>query len=427
MAVWLFQANKEKYNLADEVSSLLDKGDWWKVSQYLDLLKPGDTALFWQSGENAGIYATGELISEPYSAMSEAEPGWRVDVAYNRLITPPILKSGLAADPRFQQLDVLMRGWSKNPFRVEDGQWSALQSLLPTELATSAGYRAETAQISEPMHGDRLYQERARAALPLLVRQAEAGAPIYYSDLATELKMPNPRNLNYVLGSIGQSLEKLSEERGEKIPPINCLVINKNTGLPGEGIGWFLLKKDEFSALPLRRKREIVQAELERIYSYPRWREVLKILSLEPWEKDYAAIVDAASQSFGGSGESPQHIALKTFVSSHPEIVGLSPGSQAGKTEHPLPSGDSLDVSFARKNIWVAAEVKSSISNEADIARGLFQCVKYLAVMEAALIAERRPPNARAVLVLEGCLPLPLVPLKNLLQAEVIEGVHPTA
>jgi len=60
-----------------------------------------------------------------------------------------------------------------------------------------------TAKISAPISGEKLYQERARAALPLLVRQAQAGAPIFYSDLADELGMPNPRNLNYVLGSIG--------------------------------------------------------------------------------------------------------------------------------------------------------------------------------------------------------------------------------
>ncbi len=102
-----------------------------------------------------------------------------------------------------------------------------------------------TAIISEPISGTKAYQVRAREALPLLVRQAEAGAPIFYSDLAEELGMPNPRNLNYVLGSIGQSLELLSKVWKVKVPPIQCLVVNKSTGLPGEGIGWFLVKKEK--------------------------------------------------------------------------------------------------------------------------------------------------------------------------------------
>ena len=88
-----------------------------------------------------------------------------------------------------------------------------------------------TAKISEPISGDKAYQVRARAAFPLLVRQAQAGVPVFYSDLAEELGMPNPRNLNYVLGSIGQSLERLSKAWKTKVPPIQCLVVNKSTRL----------------------------------------------------------------------------------------------------------------------------------------------------------------------------------------------------
>lgn len=35
-----------------------------------------------------------------------------------------------------------------------------------------------TAKISKPILGDKAYQVRARAALPILVRQARAGVPI---------------------------------------------------------------------------------------------------------------------------------------------------------------------------------------------------------------------------------------------------------
>jgi len=71
----------------------------------------------------------------------------------------------------------------------------------------------------------------------------------------------------------------------------------------------------------------------------------------------------------------------------------------------------------------VAAEVKSSLSNTADIVRGLFQCVKYRAVMAAAQAAEGLAREARAVLVLEGNLGQELVPLRNILGVEVFEKV----
>jgi hypothetical protein len=281
-----------------------------------------------------------------------------------------------------------------------------------------------TAKIAESISGDKAYQVKARAALPILVRQAVAGTTILYSDLAEELKMPNPRNLNYVLGSIGQSLERLSEAWKSKVPPIQCLVISKNTRLPGEGIGWFLVKKEDFASFSLRQKRAIVEAELQHVFSYPLWREVLKALELEPTTADFTSFVTKATGGFGG-GESEGHKALKIYVAQNPKAIGLSANTPLGTTEYPLPSGDSLDVSFSAKKIWVAAEVKSSKSSEGDILRGLFQCVKYRAVMEAVLLTESRPQNARALLVLESKLPSSLIPLRNMLGVEVVEGVSP--
>lgn len=93
-----------------------------------------------------------------------------------------------------------------------------------------------------------------------------------------------------------------------------------------------------------------------------------------------------------------------------------------------MPSGDSLDVSFFRYKPhcqWVAAEVKSSISNEDDIYRGIFQCIKYKAVMEAELILQDIKPDVRAILVLEAKLTPKQVEMKNTLGVEVIEGIAP--
>jgi hypothetical protein len=139
---------------------------------------------------------------------------------------------------------------------------------------------AETGEWSSTIEGDKLYLRRAREALPLLVRQAEAARTIEYNEIARELGMPNPRNLNYVLGAIGNTLGELSESRREGIPPIQCLVINKNTGLPGEGVGWFLDIPEAFKGLSRARQREIIDGKLQDIFGYTRWREVLDALGL---------------------------------------------------------------------------------------------------------------------------------------------------
>ena len=281
----------------------------------------------------------------------------------------------------------------------------------------------DTAKIAKPIAGDKLYQERARAVLPILVRQARAHSPIFYSDLATELGMPNPRNLNYVLGSVGKALKELSQAWKENVPPIQCLVINRNTRLPGEGIWWFITNKDDFRELSRKQQRSLVEAELQKVFSYQRWPEVLNALSLKPVVEDYSHVLSKARE-FHGGGESEQHRRLKNFVALHPEILSLPKNSQ-GDVEYSLPSGDSLDILFRQGDDWIGVEVKSEISGLQDIVRGLFQCVKYRAVIEAYQAIQTLPQNARAVLVLGGSLPSNLISLKNILGVEIVEKVIP--
>ena len=107
-------------------------------------------------------------------------------------------------------------------------------------------------------------------------------------------------------------------------------------------------------------------------------------------------------------------------------MIGLPKSMGTGETEFRLPSGDSLDVSFTSRKLWVAVEVKSKLSVQADIVRGIFQCVKYQAILDAVVLAESRVHDARAVLVLESKLPPCLLSLSNLLAVEVIDGVRPT-
>jgi hypothetical protein len=281
----------------------------------------------------------------------------------------------------------------------------------------------DTAKIAAPIMGDKLYQVRARTVLPILVRQAEAGTPIVYSALAAEVGIPNPRNLNFVLGSIGTTLENISKAWRQKIPPIQCLVVNKSTGLPGEGIGWFLVKKEDFSALSRRQQSAIVEAELQHVYAYKRWHEVLSILSLSPVEVDYSAQINKAAD-FRGGGESEAHKKLKQYVADNPTVVGLPASTKVGVTEFALASGDAADVYFVDRKDWVAVEVKSAISSEADITRGLFQCVKYKAVLEAMQLSSGLPQNARSILAIESALPLKLIALKNILGVEVVDLVQ---
>ena len=268
--------------------------------------------------------------------------------------------------------------------------------------------------------GDKLYQKRARRALPLLVRQAKAeGPPISYGNLAEELCMPNARNLNFPLGSIGASLQLLREKWEDNIPRIQVLVVNKNTGLPGKGIVPFLEIDVDFP--------DQVKAEQARVYAYPRWDDVLRELNLNPPPPNPTLVEMTPKLRSGrrGGSESEEHKQLKKYVRHHPESLGIRHKStDATPGERRLLSGDFLDVFFKSRQRWTAVEVKSAKSDKGDHVRGVFQCVKYEAVMEAEIASKggrKRDFEVETILVVEGKLDPDLRSLANTLGVDVRE------
>jgi len=282
--------------------------------------------------------------------------------------------------------------------------------------------KQKTAQIANSdLQGDKLYLQRAKEILPYLVRQAKAGQHIFYSDLAQEIGIPNPRNLNYPLGAIGRALKKLGKTTNQDIPQIQCLVINKNTRLPGEGIGWFISKSD-YKKLTKSQKEQLVNSVLAKIYVFQKWEWVLQQLQLKPLVMDIRSTIENLKNVKGNHGESKFHLDFKNFIANNPTVIGL-PDKIIGKTEHKLMSADIIDVVFNHDNTEIGVEVKSKISNDDDILRGIFQCVKYKHLIEAEQKLENKQPDSRVILALEGQLPEKLIAVKNILGIEVIDKI----
>ena len=216
----------------------------------------------------------------------------------------------------------------------------------------------EKSAIQELMSGSELYQERARQALPILVRLAQARSRITYKDLAQELGMPNPRNLNYVLGCIGFALQELSAVQHKEIPLINVLVFNKITGQPGEGVRTLL--KEKFHALSEQDQNAALEFINQTIYDYPDWPQVLAYFGLKPLPPlDYSAQLATNKGRKYGTGESPAHKQFKEFIRNNPQILGLPKRISRGETEFELPSKDTVDIRFVHGDEWIAVEVKS--------------------------------------------------------------------
>lgn len=279
-----------------------------------------------------------------------------------------------------------------------------------------------TIDISIPVKAEKLFIIRARMVLPYLVRQAKAGQTIYYSDLARFVNMPNPRNLDRVLGAIGMSLINFGKNRGIEIPPIQCLVINKQTELPGEGFNWFI-SQEEYNNLNKTQRRIVINAQLAKIYTFPNWDWILKEFNLNPIPNNLVNLLEQAKNMSGGTGESEAHKIFKDYIAANPSIFGLSSKIGTGIKEYKLPSADAIDVLFNYKEEKIGVEVKSHISSRADILRGIFQCVKYKHLLIAEQIINNQVPNCRVILALESKLPEEFELIKSLLDIEIKDQI----
>lgn len=264
----------------------------------------------------------------------------------------------------------------------------------------------------------------------VLVHQSGLIKGITYSDLAFRIGRLNSRGeghghgMGLVLGDMGHLLEGLEGEWGEPIPHIQSLVVNKaghNRGLPDDGIKEFW---PDYPTMTRAEKENRTRVEYQKIMAFgSRWNDVLERLSLQP------PPTKTPSDSFGKGGESEAHKKLKEYIRQHPEIVGAT---QEWKSfiEYPLPSLDEIDVVFKNADSCIAVEVKSKISDgyPADYERGIYQTIKYGALLAAMVLDDQYdiPPNVRSVLVLESELPQQYRKLAERLRVEVIENVKVT-
>ena len=236
------------------------------------------------------------------------------------------------------------------------------------------------------------WHEEAQEALQILVPLAKAKRRVSYGRLGKWIGVPNAQNMNMPLDLIGNRLRELGG-KGE-IPQIQSIVVNKNTGMPGDGI---------YSHI-----NGTVEEEWEKIFAYKRWDSVLAGFGLPPSSstaREIKEIEKYASRKRGGSGEGKEHKRLKEYIQNNPRSIGIRLKNLVPTPEKMLLSGDRMDVSFENKHHWIGVEVKPATSDEKDIERGLYQCVKYRAVMEKQILDWGIQKDVRVILALGGELP----------------------
>ena len=175
------------------------------------------------------------------------------------------------------------------------------------------------------------------------------------------------------------------------------MVTDPKTGLPSNG---FFYVSSDYEKLDDEAKRKIVANYNAQAIHYKQWDWVLNLLGLKV-VVDSSVIDKIRKGAFGFGGEGEEHKKLKLHIAKHPELVNLKSKTE-GVTEHILLSGDRLDVFFP--DINTAVEVKPATSPEADILRGIYQCVKYKAILDAEAQHRGVFANNHAILALGGSL-----------------------
>ncbi len=248
--------------------------------------------------------------------------------------------------------------------------------------------------------------ELVRKAIPILIHWAQTKTTGSYKELYNALGYSTFSYIGSVLGYIQDTIDKLVEVSSKKIPSLNALVYKDSTELPSEGFDYVY---PNYNTLNPVEKKTFIEGHNQKTFDFPNWNWVLQELSLTPYvgcgneyiEKTRASI---AKGQYGKGGEGAEHKTLKEYVKNNPNSVGIKYAVQAIE-EHTLLSADRIDVLFVLKDgAQVAVEVKPSTSPEDDIARGIFQCVKYKAVMDAECKANASFCNNSTLLVIAGAM-----------------------
>lgn len=269
------------------------------------------------------------------------------------------------------------------------------------------------------------FAKKAMVNLVGRVLHYEGGSKwITYGELAAEIGYPLPHtgnlfglNIGKTLGVMGHLFDPIAID-GESVPMLQALAVGSSNKLPSNGLHEF---EKTYKDLSTDKKRDFVQCEYAKIFNFGlNWNQVLEALGVDDVDVGRDQPRQGRRYNPYGSEGSPEHIALRDWVIANPAFFDLPEGT-VGLPEYPLKSGDQVDVVFTKDEIaLLGVEVKSWRSDRDDLQRGIFQCIKYKAVLTAEATASNKSAVIDCLLVAEGSLGTTLSQLKSKLGVKVI-------
>lgn len=240
-----------------------------------------------------------------------------------------------------------------------------------------------------PVEEDGYYRAALRL-LPFLVRCAREGGTMTYKEAARAIGWKGEHAMGYVCGRIR---DDICQPRG--LPWISALVVKTATNLPGHN---FLPEGTEGMSKEEIRKRW--QQLRDAVLREDGWEKFLADLNLTPLKPSPKSL-DEQARAYSnmerrrGGGESPRHKRLKDYIAARPSVLGLS---GKASVEYVFPSDDVCDVVVKlRGGGHAVVEVKLG-DLDGELWKGVYQAVKYRALMEAVK-GEGKPYPVKAFLV----------------------------
>ena len=289
-------------------------------------------------------------------------------------------------------------------------------------------------QISK-LEGDEWAERTARIGFPVLVEHAQKNrCEITYGEWkdkilrrgAGKATVPAVR-YGHPAGRIGDACKEYTARKKltKPVPLINLMVVNEKSRVPGAGATEYIKHYCDVRGISFnpehcstREKRAIIEDALQEIFDFQHWGDVLRACGLdEPKKPRLPKRPHPRPDEWHTTGsESEAHKRLKQQIAGDPAMVGVKT-AENGEEEYPLWSGDRVDVYFAKAA--VAVEVKTADAGFSEIHRGIFQCIKYKAVLRAQQVYDRQVPTADCLLALGGALPEELQDIAKLFHVRV--------
>jgi hypothetical protein len=228
-----------------------------------------------------------------------------------------------------------------------------------------------------------------------LILAADRRQTVGYEDVAHYIGQVVDERFSTSKHHIGNVAGALMDRILEKVPdapPINSLIVaqaGEGRGLPSYGADQYVAKylKVPYGKLSVAQKRQALGPVLDDVWNFDDWRGVARKVFGNRVSTPSKPVGEQDGKTkrlgYGGPPESPEHLKLKRYVASNPARFGAPKGCARGETEKRLETCDEIDVWFMYPGQELAVEVKSVRSNDLDRQRGLFQCVKYKALLEA--------------------------------------------